>query len=69
MEGLGYPLVPLAVDDSGPLIISEAAPARKAKPGEKWNATTKTGADGTIGIDPADGQIADQLAARSSSAT
>jgi quinoprotein glucose dehydrogenase len=58
MEGLGYPLVPLAVDDSGPLIISEAAPARKAKPGEKWNAITKTGADGTKGIDPAEGQIA-----------
>jgi quinoprotein glucose dehydrogenase len=58
MTGLGYPLVPLAVDDSGPLIISEAAPARKAKPGEKWNATTKTGADGTTGIDPANGQIA-----------
>jgi quinoprotein glucose dehydrogenase len=58
MTGLGYPLVALAVDDSGPLIISEAAPARKAKPGEKWNATTKTGADGTMGIDPANGQIA-----------
>ena len=25
-EGLGFPLVPLAVDDSGPLIISDAAP-------------------------------------------
>ena len=49
MEGLGYPLVPLAVDDSGRSIISEAAPARKAKPGEKWNAMTKTGADGTDG--------------------
>jgi glucose dehydrogenase len=58
MEGLGYPLVPLAVDDSGPLIISEAAPARKAKPHEKWDSTTKTGADGTMGIDPAQGQIA-----------
>jgi quinoprotein glucose dehydrogenase len=58
MEGLGYQLVPLAVDDSGPLEISEASPARKAKPGEKWNATTKTGADGTMGIDPANGQIA-----------
>jgi quinoprotein glucose dehydrogenase len=58
MDGLGYPLVPLAVDDSGPLIISEAAPARKARPGEKWNAKTKTGADGTVGIDPANGQIA-----------
>ncbi len=57
-EGLGLPLVPLAVDDSGPLIVSEAAPARKARPGETWNATTKTGADGTIGIDPALGQIA-----------
>ena len=58
MEGLGLPLVPLAVDDSGPLIISDAAPARKARPGEKWDPVTKTGADGTIGIDPAYGQIA-----------
>ncbi len=58
MDGLGFPLVPLAVDDSGPLIISEAAPSRKAKPGETWNAATKTGADGTVGIDPANGQIA-----------
>lgn len=58
MEGLGYPLAPLAVDDSGPLIISDAAPARKARPGETWNAVTKTGADGTVGIDPSEGQIA-----------
>ncbi len=58
MEGLGYPMVPLAVDDSGPLIISDAAPMRKAKPGETWNPVTKTGADGTIGIDPSAGQIA-----------
>ena len=58
MDGLGYPLVPLAVDDSGSLIISEAAPSRKARPGETWNKTTKTGADGTVGIDPANGQIA-----------
>lgn len=58
MEGLGFPLVPLAVDDTNALEISEAYPARKAKPGEKWNATTKTGADGTKGIDPANGQIA-----------
>ena len=58
MEGLGFTLVPLAVDDSGSLIVSEAAPARRAKPGEKWNPTTKTGADGTMGIDPAQGQIA-----------
>ncbi|MFN8667968.1 MAG: PQQ-binding-like beta-propeller repeat protein [Gemmatimonadaceae bacterium] len=58
MEGLGYPMAPLAVDDSGPLIISDAAPARKARPGETWNETTKTGADGTIGIDPTEGQIA-----------
>lgn len=57
-EGLGFPLVPLAVDDSGPLIISEAAPPRKAKPGEKWDPVTKTGADGTMGIDPAHGEIA-----------
>jgi len=58
MEGLGMPLVPLAVDDSGSLIISDAAPARRAKPGEKWDPVTKTGADGTIGIDPSYGQIA-----------
>ncbi len=58
MDGLGLPLVPLAVDDSGALIISDAAPARRARPGETWNPVTKTGADGTIGIDPALGQIA-----------
>jgi quinoprotein glucose dehydrogenase len=58
MDGLGYPLVPLAVDDSGPLEISEAYPARRAKPGETWDAATKTGADGTVGIDPSEGQIA-----------
>jgi len=58
MQGLGYPLAPLAVDDSGPLIISDAAPARRARPGETWNETTKTGADGTVGIDPSEGQIA-----------
>jgi quinoprotein glucose dehydrogenase len=57
MDGLGFPLVPLAVDDTGPLIISDAAPARKARPGEKWDPATKTGADGTVGIDPALGQI------------
>src|SRR2546425_3560453 len=58
MEGLGLPMVPLAVDDSGPFIISDAAPARQARPGEKWDSVTKTGADGTVGIDPALGQIA-----------
>ncbi len=58
MDGLGLPLVPLAVDDSGPLIISDAAPYRKAKAGEKWDPVTKTGADGTMGIDPSLGQIA-----------
>jgi quinoprotein glucose dehydrogenase len=58
MEGLGYPLVPLAVDDTLPLEISEAFPARQAKPGETWNATTHTGADGTVGISPSHGQIA-----------
>ena len=57
-DGLGFPLVPLAVDDSGPLIISDAAPARRARPGETWDPVTKTGADGTVGIDPANGQIA-----------
>jgi quinoprotein glucose dehydrogenase len=58
MDGLGFPLVPLAVDDPGPLIISDAAPARRARPGETWDEKTKTGADGTVGIDPALGQIA-----------
>jgi quinoprotein glucose dehydrogenase len=58
MEGLGLPMVPLAVDDSGSLIISDAAPARRARPGETWDPVTRTGADGTIGIDPALGQIA-----------
>ncbi len=58
MDGLGFPLVPLAVDDSGPLIISDAAPARKARPGETWDPVKKIGADGTVGIDPAHGQIA-----------
>ncbi len=58
MAGLGLPLVPLAVDDSGSLIISDAAPARKARPGETWDPRTQTGADGTIGIDPAIGEIA-----------
>jgi quinoprotein glucose dehydrogenase len=58
MEGLDLPIVPLAVDDSGPLVISDAAPARKARPGETWDPVTKTGADGTVGIDPEYGQIA-----------
>jgi quinoprotein glucose dehydrogenase len=58
MEGLGFALVPLAVDDTGELIISDAAPARRARPGERWDSTTRTGADGTVGIDPALGQIA-----------
>ena len=58
MEGLGLPMVPLAVDDSGPLIISDGAPARQARPEEGWDPVKKVGADGTIGIDPALGQIA-----------
>lgn len=58
MDGLGMPLVPLAVDDSGSLIISDAAPYRQARPGETWDPVKKTGADGTIGIDPKFGQIA-----------
>ncbi|MBX3175005.1 MAG: PQQ-binding-like beta-propeller repeat protein [Gemmatimonadaceae bacterium] len=57
-NGLGFPLVPLAVDDSGPLIISDAAPLRRAKPGEGWDPVTRTGADGSVGIDPVNGQIA-----------
>ncbi len=58
MPGLGLPMVPLAVDDSGPLIISDAAPARQARPGEIWDPIKKIGADGTIGIDPTLGEIA-----------
>jgi outer membrane protein assembly factor BamB len=58
MEGLGLPLVPLAVDDPGSLIFSELAPARKARPGETWDKEKRIGADGTVGIDPALGQIA-----------
>ena len=58
MDGLGLPLVPLAVDDTGSFIISDAAPYRQAKPGEKWDPVTRTGADGTVGIDPKLGQIA-----------
>ncbi|MFY7921849.1 MAG: PQQ-binding-like beta-propeller repeat protein, partial [Gemmatimonas sp.] len=50
MEGLGYPMVKLAVDDSGPLVISDAAPYRQAKPGETWDAVRKIGADGSVGI-------------------
>jgi quinoprotein glucose dehydrogenase len=58
MDGLGFPLVPWAVDDDGPLVISDTYPPRRARPGETWNEDTKTGADGTIGIDPANGLIA-----------
>jgi quinoprotein glucose dehydrogenase len=58
MDGLGFPLVPLAVDDAEPFEISDTRPARKAKPGETWNAETRTGADGTVGLDPALGQVA-----------
>jgi quinoprotein glucose dehydrogenase len=57
-DGLGYPLVPLAVDDTGALVISDAAPARRARPGETWDPVKKIGADGTVGIDPVNGQIA-----------
>ncbi len=57
-DGLGFPLVPLAVDDTGSLVISDAAPLRRARPGEGWNAQTRTGADGSVGIDPVHGQIA-----------
>ena len=58
MEGLGLPLVKLAVDDSGSLIISDAAPYREARSGETWDPVKKIGADGTVGIDPKLGQIA-----------
>ncbi|HET9369759.1 MAG TPA: PQQ-binding-like beta-propeller repeat protein [Vicinamibacterales bacterium] len=52
MDGLGLELVPWAVDDPGPLVISDEAPPRRAKPGEGWDPVKKIGADGTIGIDP-----------------
>ncbi len=58
MDGLDLPLVPLAVDDSLSLEISDVRPARKARPGETWDPVKKIGADGTIGIDPSYGQIA-----------
>jgi quinoprotein glucose dehydrogenase len=58
MAGLGFPLVPLAVDDAGPFVTSDLATARKARPNEGWDEQTKTGADGTVGIDPAVGQFA-----------
>ena len=58
MESLGLPMVPLAVDDPGPLIISDGAPYRQAKPGETWDAEKGIGADGTVGVDPKLGQIA-----------
>lgn len=57
-DGLGLPLVPLAVDDTGSLVISDAAPLRRARAGEGWDPVTRTGADGTVGIDPVHGQIA-----------
>jgi quinoprotein glucose dehydrogenase len=58
MEGLGMPMVPVAVDDSLPLEISDVRPMRKARPGETWDPIKKIGADGTISIDPSYGQIA-----------
>jgi quinoprotein glucose dehydrogenase len=58
MDGLGLPLVPLAVDDPGSLVISDIAPYRQAKPGETWDKEKGIGADGTVGIDPKFGQIA-----------
>ena len=42
-----------------PVRWSSATPRRRGgrKPGETWDEKTKTGADGTVGIDPALGQI------------
>ncbi|HKS06151.1 MAG TPA: PQQ-binding-like beta-propeller repeat protein, partial [Gemmatimonadaceae bacterium] len=57
-DGLGFEMVPLAVDDSGSFEVSDTRPARRARPGEKWDPVTKTGADGTVGLDPKNGQIA-----------
>jgi quinoprotein glucose dehydrogenase len=50
MEGLGIPLVPLAVDDTLELAYSDGFPYRQAKPGERWDAVKRIGADGTRGI-------------------
>jgi quinoprotein glucose dehydrogenase len=50
MEGLGIPLVPLAVDDTLELAFSDGFPYRQAKPGETWDPVKKIGADGTRGI-------------------
>ena len=58
MEGLGFKMVPLAVDDPGSLVISDTAQYREARPGETWDAAKGIGADGTMGIDPKMGQIA-----------
>jgi quinoprotein glucose dehydrogenase len=58
MDGLGLPLVPLAVDDNESLEISDTRPYRQAKPGETWDKEKGIGADGTVGIDPKLGQIA-----------
>ena len=33
MDGLGFPLVPLAVDDSGPFLISDTGVARTREAG------------------------------------
>src|SRR5688572_29087296 len=57
-EGLDLPIVPLAVDDNLPFEVSDTRPARKAKPGETWDKEKGIGADGTVGIDPAYGQVA-----------
>jgi quinoprotein glucose dehydrogenase len=57
-DGLGFPLVPLAVDDNLPFEVSDTRPARRAKPGETWDKEKGIGADGTIGIDPSWGQVA-----------
>ena len=39
MDGLGYPLVLLAVDDSGSLVISDAAPADSPASATAWAST------------------------------
>jgi quinoprotein glucose dehydrogenase len=58
MEGLGLPLVPLAVDNTDPMEYSDLNLARRARPGERWDEATQTGADGTVGLDPELGQVA-----------
>jgi quinoprotein glucose dehydrogenase len=62
-EGLELPIVPLAVDDNLSFEVSDTRPARKAKPGETWDKEKGIGADGSVGIDPSYGQVANSCPA------